>query len=179
MLPFKKTAKPASPKSAFRQKGATLTEYMLWVALVGVTILGASKLFSASSTSSDVNQFLSDLQGLRAGAQTLRINGQYTGLSMAVMDSAKALPSTIHKSGTNYLGNLNTTVTIAPNTNTTKFDLVVSSVPPEVCVKTLSALDGSWSGKIGATAVNLPATDIAALNTSCGNAAATITLTSS
>lgn len=178
MLPFKKTGKTPSSKSAFRQKGASLTEYLLYVAVAAVVVVGATKMYASSSTSSDVNQLLSDLQGLRAGAQSLRTNGQYTGLSMAVMDSAKTLPSTIRKSGANYLGNLNTTVTIAPNTDTTKFDLVVSSVPPEVCVKTLSALDGSWTGKIGATAVTLPATNIGTLNTSCGTAAANITLTS-
>lgn len=164
----------------FRQRGASLTEYILYTALAGIVILGATKMYRASSTASESNQMMSDINGIRAAAQSLSTNGVYTGLSMDTLNNGKSLPSTIRKSGTNWLSNLNTNMTIAVNgAAPNKFDLTINAVPPEVCMKAIAALDASWAATVGGTAVTLPAADMNAVNTACGTTAATLVLTSS
>lgn len=174
------STKPINSPQTKRQSGASLTEYLLYAALAGLVVVGATKMYSSSNTSSQSNQLLSDLQGIRSGAQTISNSGIYTGISLDNMSTAKALPSTIRKSGTNWLSNLNTNMTLAVNASTpSKFDLVINSVPPEVCMKTLSSLDASWSAKVGSTAVTLPASDVNTIASACGSAAVNLTLTSS
>ena len=174
------SSKPINSPRTKRQSGASLTEYLLYAALAGLVIVAATKMYGSSSTVSQANQLLSDLQGIRSGAQSISTGGVYTGISLDSMSTAKALPSTIRKSGTNWLSSLNTNMTLAVNaTSASKFDLVISSVPPDICMKTLSALDASWSAKVGATAVTLPAADVSAIATACGSAVANLTLTSS
>lgn len=159
------------------QRGSSLTEYLLYAALAGIVVVGATKMYNSSQNATQANQLLSDLQGIRSGAQSLATNGQYVGLSMDTLANAKALPSTIRKSGTNWLSNLNTNVTISVNaSNSGKFDLVVQQVPAEICMKTISALDGSWIAKVGTSTLTLPAPDITTINAACSGTA-DITLT--
>ncbi len=175
-----KSINPINSPRTKRQSGASLTEYLLYAALAGLVVVGATKMYASSNTASQANQLLSDLQGIRSGAQTIANNGVYTGISLDHMSTAKALPSTIRKSGSNWLSSLNTTMTLSVNsTAPSRFDLVINSVPPDVCMKTLSSLDASWSARVGSTAVTLPAADVSTVATACGSAAANLTLTSS
>jgi len=147
------------------QQGFTLLEMMMVIVISLLMMAGVFGLVSMAMGNSKVKDAQQNISTIRMGVQNL-YSGQpnYSGLSNTIAENAGIFPDKLIKSAGTIKNAWNGDVTIAPNSDPSKFDVTYKSVPQEACMK-LAVLSGFDEITVGGTGVN----DIAGASSECAS----------
>ncbi|MDN0082474.1 type 4 pilus major pilin [Crenobacter sp. SG2305] len=165
------------------QAGASLTEYLLYAALAGIVVIGATKAFSSSKSTTDYNGMLTDMNAIRTGTrQVAGMGGTYGAANADItanLITAKVFPSNIGGTATTRINGFNGAVSVAVGATPNLFIISTAEVPQDVCIKFLGALDSTWTQvqAPGGTQTTFPI-PLATAAGMCSGATNTIQLTS-
>jgi len=150
-----------------KQRGLTLIEVMVALAIGGLVIAGALALYNAASSSQVANQLNSGISALRASTKSLyaTTGGYGTGPLNSVLINANKVPSTLYYSGSTITHQLNGNVTIT-GANTT-FTITVTNLPTDVCVSLATAATGYTQVVVGSTTLSTFPITPAAASSAC------------
>jgi prepilin-type N-terminal cleavage/methylation domain-containing protein len=131
----------------FKQRGLTLIETMVALAIGGLVIAGALALYSSASSSNTINDMNTGISALRASTKSLFANtGSYATATNAILTSAGQVPSTFK--GATFATPTGGVVTIAGTASS--FTMTVTNLPQDVCVGLATAANGYISLAINA-----------------------------
>lgn len=166
-----------------RQKGFTLTEFMIVMVLGGLVIAGVAAGVSRALGSTRSNSEIGDLQQVFTSIQKIYANkANYSGVTLTTLINLNAFPTT-WVSGANVNNRWSGSMTVAAATISTANDaLAVTStgVPDYECKEVIPQLDGvTRIVTVNGTQVkaNNAATDSAALGTNCAGGSNSIVYT--
>jgi prepilin-type N-terminal cleavage/methylation domain-containing protein len=138
-----------------KQRGLTLIEVMVALAIGGLVIAGALALYNSASSSQVANQLNSAISALRASTKSLyATTGGYGAASLnSTLISANKVPSTLYTSGgTSITHQLNGAVAVTGATTT--FTIQLDNIPTDVCVSLATAATGYSSVSIAGNTIN-------------------------
>lgn len=163
--------------SKFNQAGMTLMELIAALAVAAVVIGGAVALYTSASSSERATAMVRDLMSIQTATRTLFSGqGTYGTTSLnSVLVKSKKLPTTITVGTGNALKYRNDNDITITGTGS-GFTVAVSNVSPDLCVNLLTQSSGWTSVQVGtAPAITTFPISLAAADTACGTANATIT----
>jgi hypothetical protein len=129
----------------------TLFKYLAQIMGVAAVLGIAYSVFGTSKTSrsiSDMNELVTQIQSVYSA------NSNFSTLTTARVISGKLAPNGMIN-GSTLINPWGGSMTVAPNTNTTLFDVTTSTVPAEACGKLAASL-APMALKINSTAMTLP-----------------------
>ena len=150
-----------------KQRGLTLIEVMVALAIGGLVIAGALALYNAASSSQISNQLNSGVSALRANTKSLyaTTGGYGTGSLNKVLIDANKVPSSFYFSGTSITHQLNGSITVTGAT--TQFTITVTNLPTDVCVSLATSATGFTSVQIASTTLTTFPITPATASSSC------------
>lgn len=167
--------------TSFRQRGFTLVETLLVIAIATVILTAALAMYTSTRSGQIASQMVRDTVSVQAGIQSLfNAQSDYTGLSNEVLFKAKKIPSTLkYDSGviTTEEGGM-LSVTGSGN----QYNMTITNVSPATCFAMLSSLNSGWRQvKVNSTVVASSPTDfpvtVSKASLACGSEASTIVYT--
>lgn len=164
-------------KSRKNQKGLTLVELILTLALAGLILFGIFSAYSSAKQSSNIKAESTGLQTLVAGVRSLYPGSpNYTGVGAAQLITAGKAPQSM-VNGTALRNVWGGAITVAANA-TAGFDVTYAAVPTSSCIEIITTVGPSFNVvAIGATTVKAADAEVnvATATTAC-SAAATATI---
>ena len=164
-----------SKKQSKTQRGMTLIEVIVSLAIFAGVVGGALSLFGSASASQTTVQMKSDLAAIRSAVKTLFMGqGGYGTASLGeTLINANKVPSTMTITGTapsRVIGHSqNGTVTVTGVT--ANYTIAVTNISTDVCVGLVSGTNGWTAVKVGtATAVTAFPIDPTTASTQCAAA---------
>jgi prepilin-type N-terminal cleavage/methylation domain-containing protein len=157
-----------------RQRGLTLIEVLVSLAIFAVVVGGAIALFGSASSSQSTTQMTSDLNAIRSSTKSLYFGqGGYGSTSLTeVLINSKKVPATMSISGTApsrvITHPLNGTVAVTGSSSS--FTVTATSMPTAVCIG-LATMTGWDSVKVGTATARTPPVSPAQASTDCSAAA--------
>ena len=139
MISMKLKNKYVKRLSNRKNRGLTLMEVAMVLAIIGIIIAGALLYFNTANTSQKITSSLAQLAQIQQSVRTL-YSGQanYSGLTTALIAQSDALPASMI-SGSTISHAFNAGVTVTANTtSSTNFDVVFSGLPQDVCKQMLT-----------------------------------------
>ncbi len=178
------------PTTPYIQRGTSLLEMIIYLAVAGLVIGGAVMYGQSSGNSQAGNQHVTELNGLRSAMRTTwngqgnygnAVAGTYTNVNGTLI-TAGQVPTTLTASGTTITNKWGGAVVIQGSQ--AQFYVSTASVPLPVCVQLVSqAIQAGWASvsvgttyAAGSATVVSPATASGA--TWCNQTGAIIYLTS-
>ena len=126
-----------------RQRGITLLEVAMGLAIGAIILAGTMLYFQNASTNSKTNQAISDLANVQQAVRTL-YGGQadYTGLDNSIIYDSKAVPQRMKGATADTLYHaFNGAITVAEDTGSAAlFDVQFDNLPDEACQR-LAVMD--------------------------------------
>lgn len=141
--------------SGKKQKGISLIEIMIGLAILSVSVLGVFSVYSTVKTSSENQAELKNIQSIVAKVRSMFAGrNNYTGVSATMVRNANGIPTAM-VSGTDVVHSWSSTgITIAVGTPTSTFNLTYPAVPTANCIELVNTLQGSMNSiTVGSTAV--------------------------
>jgi type II secretory pathway pseudopilin PulG len=122
----------------FRQRGLTLIEAAMVLAIVTLVIASIMLFFQSASNNNKTNATLSQIAAVQSAVQAL-YNGQadYTGLNTAVIAAAKVLPSKM-VSGAFIKHSFNDDLTVEAATPANQYTMTIVGIPVEPCIRLMT-----------------------------------------
>ncbi len=161
------------------QKGFSLLELLLVVAVGAILILAGLAIYRNISQNTEVNEASRLINVLKQESQRI-FQGEpaYTGLTNTVLTNANVVPAKYTTGAGVITTPFNTVITVTVNgTNIDEFDILVNNVPQEACLKLgleYTVNDSDFvSVTIGTTTITAPT--VSNVNTACGATGGNIT----
>ena len=124
-----------------RRTGLTMVEVAIAIVIGLIVLAGLGYLVYKSESGNKQTALTEQLNVMAQGIRTT-YHGQssFTGLSNTVAINAGDVPTTLitSKSSGTLTNPWNGTVTIAPDSTTTEFDITYTQVPQDICLNTLT-----------------------------------------
>ena len=165
-----------------RERGASLLEAIAYLGIAAIVVIGAVALLNGAFSSARSNEVSEQVNAIQTGVKKLYMGqGGYTGVTNAVLTSAKVFPSTMAGAASTdgtVTDAWNGAVTVA-TADAGSFTIEYDNVPQAVCVSAATS-GGTWIAvSINGTSVsNLPVSPTDAQTDCNGGDANTIIWTS-
>lgn len=136
------------------QRGMTLIEVMVSLAIFALVVGGALALFGSASATQTTTQMKSDLSALRVGTKGMFFGqgGYGTAALTETLINANKIPSTMPVTGTVGSRVINTSQngTVVVTGATSQYTITVTNVSTDVCAGLTTGTNGWTAVKIGA-----------------------------
>lgn len=157
-----------------RQRGLTLVETLVALAIFALVVGGSIALFGSASNSQSTTQLTSDLNAIRSSTKSLYFGqGGYGTTSLnEVLINSKKIPATFSITGTAPARVINHSMngTVAVTGSNSAFTVTTTAMPTAVCIG-LATMNGWDLVKVGTAAARTPPVSPAQASTDCSAAA--------
>ena len=156
------------------QRGLTLIETLVALAIFALVVGGSITLFGSASNSQTTTQLTSDLNAVRSSTKSLYFGqGGYGTASLnEVLINSKKIPTTFSITGTAPARVINHSLngTVAVTGSNASFTVTTTAMPTAVCIG-LVTMTGWDSVKVGTAAARTPPVSPSQASTDCSAAA--------
>lgn len=152
------------------KKGFSLTDFILWLGLVGVVLAGIFLLYPQARLYMKVNDEKQNIAAIRTGIESLYAGNQnYSGINTTLLIKTGAIPSSLILNNSSIMNSFGGVVNVVAGTklNGNKgFTITYPSVPSKECSRIVNSISDSYDEIGVGTAGNLKSGQNAANPTS-------------